>query len=202
MTIETITVKTKELTPDPHNARLHTPTNLEAIRSSLERFGQRKPIVITEDRTVIAGNGTLHAALALGLPTLTAVVFTGTPDEARAYAIADNRTAELARWEENALAELLSSLPDPLLAAAGYTTMAVDDLLASIQESQDPELTLTGDYDARFSAVASRSLIATYLRNDFDTAVTMFSRIRGEYGMDSNSEALSYLLDLAFGEPA
>lgn len=202
MSIHTVTVNTKDLTPDPRNARLHTPTNLEAIRASLARFGQRKPIVITEDNTVIAGNGTLHAALALGLPTLTAVVFTGTPEEARAYAIADNRTAELARWEENALAELLSSLPDPLLAAAGYTPMAVDDLLASIQETQNPDLTLTNDYDTRFSAVASRSLIATYPRDDFATAVTMFSRIRNEYGMDSNSEALSYLLDLTFGEPA
>ena len=52
-----------ELVNDPNNARTHDERNLDAIRASLERFGQQKPIVINADNTVVAGNGTLAAAM-------------------------------------------------------------------------------------------------------------------------------------------
>ena len=53
-----------EFTPDPANARRHPDRNLEAIRGSLARFGQRKPIVtrpVNGTLVVVAGNGTLEA---------------------------------------------------------------------------------------------------------------------------------------------
>jgi len=52
---------------DPANARKHNPKNIEAIKGSLARFGQQKPIVIDKNNVVIAGNGTLQAAKELGL---------------------------------------------------------------------------------------------------------------------------------------
>ena len=55
-----------DLTPDAENARLHDDRNLEAIKSSLERFGQQKPIVVDSTMSVVAGNGTLEAAKMLG----------------------------------------------------------------------------------------------------------------------------------------
>ena len=54
-----------EVTLDPANARAHSERNLQAIADSLDRFGQQKPIVITPDGTVVAGNGTLEAARSL-----------------------------------------------------------------------------------------------------------------------------------------
>ena len=52
---------------DPENARLHPDANLTQIRKSLERFGQRKPIVVSEqDKIILAGNGTFRAAIKLG----------------------------------------------------------------------------------------------------------------------------------------
>ena len=93
---------------DPANARKHGAPNLEAIQGSLTVYGQRKPIVANRrTRTVIAGNGTLEAARALGW-THIAVVFTDDdPVTAAGFAIADNRTAELAEWDAEALDRLL-----------------------------------------------------------------------------------------------
>lgn len=105
-------VRIASLTPDPTNARKHSKRNLDAIAASLEDFGQRRPLVVTAAGVVIAGNGTLEAARSLGW---THVSITRTPDDwtyeqARAYAIADNRTAELAEWDAEVLADQLLDL--------------------------------------------------------------------------------------------
>lgn len=100
------------LVPDPDNARKHNDANLSAIKSSLIHFGQVKPIVATADGVVIAGNATLTAARDLGWKKV-AVVRTPADwshDQAMAYALADNRTAELAEWDHEVLATQLVDL--------------------------------------------------------------------------------------------
>jgi DNA modification methylase len=103
-----------DLTLDPQNARLHSQKNLDAIKASLTKFGQRKPIVVTNNGVVLAGNGTLEAAKALGWDHIDVATAPADWDEAtaRAYALADNRTAELAEWDENVLAKQLLELLD------------------------------------------------------------------------------------------
>jgi DNA modification methylase len=106
------TVNINSLTPDPANARKHDGKNLKAIASSLEKFGQRKPIVVTPDSIVVAGNGTLEAAKSLGW---TEIAVARTPigwtwDQIKAFALADNRTAELAEWDDKVLADQLLEL--------------------------------------------------------------------------------------------
>lgn len=99
--------------PDPDNARKHDPKNLAAIKASLVKFGQRKPIVCQQTDSgliVRAGNGTLEAAQSLGWQELAAVVITEDNVTATGYAIADNRTAELADWDLGVLDETLFSL--------------------------------------------------------------------------------------------
>lgn len=102
-----------ELKLDPNNARKHSAKNLEAIAASLEKFGQRKPIVIHRG-VVIAGNGTLEAAKSLGWEKIAvSEVPDGWDDEtAKAYALADNRTAELAEWDEPILAAQLFEIAE------------------------------------------------------------------------------------------
>lgn len=104
-------VPISSLTLDPENARKHTRKNLEAIAGSLSTFGQRRPLVVW-DNIVIAGNGTLEAARSLGWKDIeiTRVPPDWTPDQARAYALADNRTAELADWDHEILADQLIDL--------------------------------------------------------------------------------------------
>lgn len=98
----------EDFVPDPRNARKHGEENLEAIRGSLEEFGQVKPLVVrAADKRVICGNGTLLAAKQLGWTSLAAVVLDVTEERANQLAIADNRTAELAEWDNEILLELL-----------------------------------------------------------------------------------------------
>jgi ParB-like chromosome segregation protein Spo0J len=70
--------------------------DVDAVATSLSRFGQRKPIVVRrDDGTIIAGNHTWQAAKKLGWSEI-AVAYVGDDDvTAQAYALADNRTAEL-----------------------------------------------------------------------------------------------------------
>jgi len=105
------TVPITSLTLDPQNARKHNKRNLEAIAGSLNTFGQRRPLVVW-DGIVIAGNGTLEAAKSLGWDKIeiTRCPADWTHDQARAYALADNRTAELAEWDADVLAEQLIDL--------------------------------------------------------------------------------------------
>jgi hypothetical protein len=108
--IETVNIDT--LTFDPTNARKHDAKNLEAIAGSLRLFGQRKPIIVTPDNIVVAGNGTLEAAQKLGW---TEIAISRTPigwtwDQIKAYALADNRTAELAEWNAEVLKEQMLEL--------------------------------------------------------------------------------------------
>jgi len=107
--LETVAIESLEL--DPNNARKHSKRNLDAIAASLEKFGQRKPIVV-HNGTVIAGNGTLEAAKSLGW---TEIGITRCPDDwdadtAKAYALADNRSSELAEWDDLVLANQLLDL--------------------------------------------------------------------------------------------
>jgi ParB-like chromosome segregation protein Spo0J len=110
MKIETLQIR--DLTPDPDNARLHDDKNLKAIQGSLKEFGQRKPIVITEAGVIVAGNGTVEAAKRLGWTEIEAVRVPGdwTPNQIKAFALADNRTAELASWDIHVLDEQLWEL--------------------------------------------------------------------------------------------
>jgi ParB-like chromosome segregation protein Spo0J len=100
------TVKISSLTSDPRNARKHSTRNIDAIKSSLKRFGQQKPIVVDAAGVVRAGNGTLAAAEALGWNEIQVVRTELNEAEAVAFGVADNKTAELGEWDPDVLLAL------------------------------------------------------------------------------------------------
>ncbi len=101
------------LTPDPANARTHGDRNLEAIESSLRRFGQDQLIVVQKQGMVVRkGNGRLEAAKRLGWTHVAAVVVDESNVEATARAIADNRSSDLAGWNDVVLGKLLKSMAE------------------------------------------------------------------------------------------
>lgn len=113
--------------------------DIEAVKRSLARFGQMKPIVATPDLTVIAGNHTLIAARELGWDEIAVHVVDLDSEEAKAYALADNRVGDLGSYDSEALAELLIEVAvDPdLLLATGYTEADLDALLTQPADSID-----------------------------------------------------------------
>ncbi len=133
------------LTPDPANVRRHPVNNLAAIKASLQRFGQQKPIVVDAAGIIRAGNGTWAAARALGWERIWAITTTLSGGDAAAFAIADNRTAELAQWDTPALASQLAALDAHLQLAAGFTPdemAALTNNIADASVNNTPDLAL------------------------------------------------------------
>jgi site-specific DNA-methyltransferase (adenine-specific) len=132
-----------DLTPDPQNARQHDDKNLKAIMGSLKEFGQRKPIVITEAGTIVAGNGTVEAAKRLGWLDIEVVRVPAdwTDAQVKAFAIADNRTAELANWNQEVLTTQLLELEAEgwELAEFGFEAFELPDEDKPIIEDEIPE---------------------------------------------------------------
>jgi hypothetical protein len=109
--------------------------DIEAIAKSLHRFGQRKPVVaMKDDGTIIAGNHIWLAARGLGWDALAVTWFPGTPEEGKAFLLADNRTSELGTFSEAELLALLqevNSFEGDLLESASYSEEDLADLLHS-----------------------------------------------------------------------
>jgi len=121
-----------DLKPDPRNARTHPEHNVQAIASSLDLFGQRKPIVVRRDgMVVLAGNGTLEAAQRLGWTHVAAVLVDDDPITATAYSLADNQTGLSSEWDDARLSELLREVSDSVpLTSLGFTDAELETLLA------------------------------------------------------------------------
>lgn len=130
------TVPLSSISPDPANTRKHSRRNLDAIKASLRRFGQQKPIVVDAKGVVLAGNGTLAAATELGWSEIQIVRTALAGVDATAFGIADNRTAELAEWDEN-LADVLASLKaeDFPLAEIGFDEADLAELAGEPEPS-------------------------------------------------------------------
>jgi DNA modification methylase len=106
-----LAVTTDKLVLDPANARKHPEENIEAIKGSLAIYGQRKPIVVNQRTGAVeAGNGTLEAARALSWSHIAVVYVDDDPNTAAGFSIADNRTAELAKWDQEVLEKIISEL--------------------------------------------------------------------------------------------
>ena len=110
--MEILQVKTSELVPYERNAKEHPEKQIEHIANSIEAFGFRSPIVAWKDGTIINGHGRLLAALKLGIEEVPVIYADDlTEEEANAFRLADNKTAE-SSWDELLLADELADLFD------------------------------------------------------------------------------------------
>lgn len=126
-----LAIEVGALSLDPDNAREHNQRSIDAVKASLGAFKQRKPIVVRREPetgllvAVEAGNGTLMAARELGWSHVAAVIVEETEARGKAYALADNRTAEHSKWGPNApdvLDEVKVEFPD-----IDFDAMGLDD---------------------------------------------------------------------------
>ena len=114
---------------------------MAAIEGSLRRFGQAEPLVVQAGSgRVIGGNGRLAAMQRLGWSECDVVELPLDDLQATALAIALNRTADLAEWNEPVLARLLEELRSAdALAGVGFSSEEIDDLLAELHDGLDEE---------------------------------------------------------------
>lgn len=132
--LSTLAVPISSLSPMPGNPRIG---DVDAVAASLDRFGQRKPIVVrASDRTIVAGNHTWKAAQQLGWSEIAALLVDDDEATAQAFALADNRTAELGSYDEQLLLELIRSVADAdpaMLLDTGWSDEAITELVKRIE---------------------------------------------------------------------
>ena len=136
------TIRIDELIPYENNAKIHGPDQIEQLRRSLRQFGFVSPVLIDEDRNLIAGHGRVEAARAEGMTEVPYVTVSDlTEAQRRAYIIADNRLTETGVWDAGRLKLELQELQalkfDTEL--TGFTMAEVETIHVSAHERAKPE---------------------------------------------------------------
>src|SRR5712671_4394613 len=112
-TMRVVPLEEAGVTPDPQNARLHTPRNIGVIEDSMHTDGAGRSILVDQDGVTIAGAGAWEAATQAGIAraavietdgdTLVVVKRTVTPEQRIRMALADNRATDLSTWDAGRL---------------------------------------------------------------------------------------------------
>jgi len=111
--LKTTQADVSSLTPYEKNSRTHSPAQIQQLCDAITEFGFNNPLLIDEDRVVLAGHGRLLAAQQLGLATVPVVQVTHlSAAQKKAYVISDNKLALNSGWNQDLLLEELTSLGD------------------------------------------------------------------------------------------
>lgn len=155
---EIVHIEVSALIPYARNSRTHSPEQVKQIAASIREFGFTNPVLISPDKTIIAGHGRVQAATHLQMDTVPCIVLSDLTDtQRRAYVLADNKLALNADWDLDMLKIELDALhedgfdvgltgfdPDELLEAMGLNDIQpiIDD---EIPEPPEVPVTQKGD---------------------------------------------------------
>ncbi|WP_308515821.1 DNA methyltransferase [Sphingomonas flavescens] len=134
----------KSLTPSASNSRTHSAKQVGQLAKSIKTFGFNNPILLDSRGEIVAGHGRVLAAIQLGLDTVPTVgLHHLSPEEKRAYLLADNKLAELAGWDQQLLAvefsDLLSLDLDFDLTDTGFEMPEMEVLIERARHDDDSQ---------------------------------------------------------------
>lgn len=132
--MKTETVDLASLKSPETNPRLHPERQLKEMERSLDMFGQYRPLVVDENRTVLAGNGTHAAMVRLGWKTCTIITIPNLSEKDRnKLMLADNRIADLGSTDFNVVDEILRGM-DSDWNIPGFDASVLDELMSTPEE--------------------------------------------------------------------
>lgn len=184
MTSEKIVFRhTETLKPYENNPRQHSEAQLDRLVRSIKEFGFTNPILVDDDCNVIAGHGRLLAAELMGLqrvPTITLGHLS--PEQRRAYVIADNQLALNSTWDDDVLQAELQALGE-----AGYdlTLLGWGEDLPTFGD--DIDLSALDDMDddptAELADGVMKAIQIEFRPEDYEEAKALVeaARKRGDY---------------------
>lgn len=126
-----------DLIPYENNPRVNDYA-VKKVMESIKEYGFTNPILVDADMVIIAGHTRREASILAGLEKVPYIIKDDlTPEQVKAYRIADNKLAELSSWDEELLKEELFSLQelDYPLEVMGFTEM---DLMDLFEEKEEP----------------------------------------------------------------
>ncbi len=127
-----------DLKPYEHNAKKHPQEQIDRIADSIAAFGFKRVVVIDSDDVIIAGHGSVLAAQKLGLdkiPCLPAGDLT--PEQLKAFRLADNKTAE-SGWDYELLNLELDGITDIDMGMFGFEKLPEIDIDGFFTETENP----------------------------------------------------------------
>lgn len=130
------------LMPAARNARTHSNKQIRQIAECIRQYGFLNPVLRDKDGRIIAGHGRVEAAKLLKRDTVPVICADQlTPDQARAFAIAENKLSELGGWDIDTLSlelgELIDLDFDPL--SIGFEIAEIDALLVHDDDASGEE---------------------------------------------------------------
>jgi hypothetical protein len=195
--LQTHAVAIASVTNHPRNVRQG---DIGAISQSLKDNGQYRPIVVQRSTGhVLAGNRTLKAAKALGWKDIAVTFVDCDDDRALRILLADNRTNDLATYDDNALAELLKELACTPLALEGsmYSGDDLDDILFKAEYNHGNTTADGGTQDNsdNYFDKTIRSLILVYEEDTHKQIVAQLDKIVTELNVKDYSQAVKRLIE-------
>lgn len=130
-----------QLEPRARNPRVHSKKQIRQIAESIKKFGFTNPILIDETKAILAGHGRWEAAKLLTLDRVPCLSLSEmTPQQKRAYVIADNKLAANAGWDNEILAielkELIQIDPTFDIGITGFDIAEIDLLIEGLNPEE------------------------------------------------------------------
>lgn len=156
-----VVVPIGSIRPAKNNPRRIPAKAVEMVAGSLREFGWQQPILVDSENVIIAGHTRHQAAKTLGLKHVPVIVADGlTPEQARAYRIADNRTADFTSWDFPELARELEAIGDDFAEVLGLADWEA----------------IMGEFDDASGSSGDDELAAAGGSSGFDVVVTFESK--------------------------
>ncbi len=123
-------VSIDELKPWDKNPRINDGA-VDAVANSIQTFGFNVPVLYDQHMTIVAGHVRWKAAKKLGLKTVPGIQLSLSRAQREAFAVADNKTADIADWDYDVLGEILKELPEGGidLSSLGFSEVELDAIL-------------------------------------------------------------------------
>lgn len=131
-------VNIQDVKPYANNPR-DNDGGVDAVANSIKEFGWQQPIVVDKDHVIVAGHTRYKAAKKLGMKEVPIVVANKlTPEQVKAYRLADNKTGELTTWDTDLLDDELNDILNIDMSNFGFKNDEADvddiDLSDEIEE--------------------------------------------------------------------
>lgn len=179
-------IEVSKIVPYDNNPRRNQPVSL--VAKSIKEFGFNSPIIVDKDNVVIAGHTRLKAAEKLKLKKVPCIVSNMSTEKAKAYRILDNKTSEIAEWDNFLLDTEIKEIEE-----LGFDT---SDWGLDFTEEEEPELEII-DTDTQQKIEKYKQL--TFLYDDASKYAAhwkVIQAIKYDFGFDTDDQIVEYLLSL------
>ena len=172
---------------------------IEVVAKSIKKYGFNQPLLIDNKLRICAGHTRREAALLLGLEEIPCLKKTMTEKEFVEYNLADNKTGEIATWDDDLLQEILLEMSDggqnlDAFDIPGFTDEDMNNLFSEDQSQDSPS-------DSKRTSNESTKMVFNCTAKQAMEIDSKLDGIIRENRLDNQVEALLYALKNFKGNP-